>query len=58
MKRYIKVFTNKSEANVVREANSWAEKYQETIISATLMIRAFQTISDYYHLTVVFEREE
>lgn len=58
MKRYIKVFTDKSEFNVTREANSWAEKHQETIVSASLTIRAFNTISDWYHLTVVFEREE
>lgn len=57
MKRYIKVFTDKDNFNVVREANSWAEKYNEKIVSATLAIKDCH-ISDYYYLTVVFEEEE
>lgn len=57
MKRYIKVFTDTNENKAIAEANTWAEKYNEKIISATLTIRAFSHVSDRYHLTVVFEKE-
>lgn len=58
MKRYIKVFTNSNEFKAVAEANAWAEKHNETIVSANLAIRSFKTVSDWYHLTVIFEKEE
>ena len=58
MKRYVKMFTDKSEFNVTKEVNDWAEKYQETIISASLTVRPFNTSSDWYYLVVVFEKEE
>lgn len=58
MKTYIKVFSDSSEYKAVAAANAWAEKHNEKIISATLAIRSFKTVSDWYHLTVVFEKEE
>lgn len=57
MKTYIKVFTDSSEYKATTEANTWAERHNEKIISATLAIRDCR-ISDYYYLTVVFEKEE
>ena len=58
MRRYIKIFSDESEYAVAAEANAWAERHKETIISASLEIRAFSHIRDQYHLTVVFEKEE
>jgi hypothetical protein len=57
MKRYIKVFDDSSEYKATTEANAWAERHNEKIISATLAIKDCR-ISDYYYLTVVFEKEE
>jgi hypothetical protein len=57
MKRYVKVFLDKSEYSVTREANDWAEKYQETIISASLTIRPSKNGLDWHYLVVVFEKE-
>ena len=58
MKRYIKVFSDANEHKVVTEANNWAERCNEKIISANLTIRSYKTISDWYHLIVVLEKEE
>lgn len=57
MNTYIKIFSGDSSNEVVYEANEWAEKYNEEIISATHEVRAFSYSTDRHYLTVVFKEK-
>lgn len=56
MKTYIRIFEGTTYDDLAGMANSWAEKTNEEIVSATLTIRSFDYTSDDAYLTVVFKR--